>query len=209
MLDAARTVFAERGYANATLDEIAERAEFGKGTLYNYFERGKEGLLFAVFDDTLDELEDLIRTVFQEEFRDGRSLREAFHTFLVRYFELIHDQQDLFLVLAREAYSMALSDNPEWSQFFHRQHERLVDALVPALENASETSEIQPNLPLSPIAHLLLANPRGMGIQGIMESRHGPCDNQQLFDDPEKAADFLTTVLFDGLEGNASPPASA
>jgi len=209
MLDAARTVFAERGYANATLDEIAERAEFGKGTLYNYFERGKEGLLFTVFDDTLDELEELIRTVFQEEFRNGRSLREAFHTFLIRYFELIHDQQDLFLVLAREAYSMALSDNPEWSQFFHRQHERLVDALVPALEKARETDEIQPNLPPSPIAHLLLANPRGMGIQRIMENRHGSCDEPQLFDDPEKAADFLTTILFDGLEGNGAPPTSA
>ena len=209
MLDAARTVFAERGYANATLEEIAERAEFGKGTLYNYFERGKEGLLFAVFDDTLDELEALIHTVFQEESQDEEPLREAFHTFLVRYFELIHDQQDLFLVLVKEAYSMAFSDDAEWSEFFHEQHERLVSTLRPALEAASETNEIQRGLPLSPIAHLLLANPRGIGIQGIMENRHGSCEDQQLFDDPEKAADFLTTVLFDGLEGNGAPPASA
>ncbi|TKX68113.1 TetR/AcrR family transcriptional regulator, partial [Halorubrum sp. GN11_10-6_MGM] len=51
MLDAARAVFAEEGYADATLDEIAERAEFGKGTLYNYFEGGKEELFLAVFDE--------------------------------------------------------------------------------------------------------------------------------------------------------------
>ena len=51
VLDAARTVFAEKGYADATLEEIAQRAEFGKGTLYNYFEGGKEEILFAVFDD--------------------------------------------------------------------------------------------------------------------------------------------------------------
>ncbi|MEL6613746.1 MAG: helix-turn-helix domain-containing protein, partial [Bacteroidota bacterium] len=36
MLDAATALFAEKGYASATLDEVAERAEFGKGTLYNY-----------------------------------------------------------------------------------------------------------------------------------------------------------------------------
>ncbi|NNE70602.1 MAG: helix-turn-helix transcriptional regulator, partial [Rhodothermales bacterium] len=35
ILDAARTVFAERGFVGATLEEIASRAEFGKGTLYN------------------------------------------------------------------------------------------------------------------------------------------------------------------------------
>jgi AcrR family transcriptional regulator len=44
MLEAARAVFAEKGYANATLEEIAQRAEFGKGTLYNYFPGGKDEL---------------------------------------------------------------------------------------------------------------------------------------------------------------------
>ena len=33
MLDAALGVFADHGYDGATLDEVAERAEFGKGTL--------------------------------------------------------------------------------------------------------------------------------------------------------------------------------
>ncbi|PSQ74919.1 MAG: hypothetical protein BRD36_01045 [Bacteroidetes bacterium QH_7_64_110] len=33
MLQAAQSVFAEKGYEQATLEEIAKRAEFGKGTL--------------------------------------------------------------------------------------------------------------------------------------------------------------------------------
>ena len=33
IMRAARRVFAMRGYENATLDEIAEKAEFAKGTL--------------------------------------------------------------------------------------------------------------------------------------------------------------------------------
>ncbi|GIV59650.1 MAG: hypothetical protein KatS3mg043_0739 [Rhodothermaceae bacterium] len=41
MLEAARAVFAEKGYLQATVDEIAQRAEFGKGTLYNYFTGGR------------------------------------------------------------------------------------------------------------------------------------------------------------------------
>lgn len=204
MLEAARAVFAERGYAQATLDEIAERAEFGKGTIYNYFERGKEGLLFAVFDDILDEIEDLIRTVFQDEFHSEQSLRGAFHRFVVRYFELIQDREDLFLLLVKEAHKMAFSEDSAQSEFFHEQHERLVDALTSALEQAAEKGEVQGGLPLSSIAHLLLANVRGMGIHSVLKNRHDSCPEQPLLEDPEKAADFLTTLLFDGLAADGS-----
>ena len=202
MLDAARAVFAERGYAAATLDEIAERAEFGKGTLYNYFEGGKEDLLFAVFDDTIGELEDLIHTVFREKDED-RSLRDAFHTFVARHFELIREQQDLFLILVREAHLMAFSDNADHVQFFQEQHERLLGALTPVLEAAMEEGEIHA-LPPQSVANLLLANVRGMGTHCTLEQRHCPCEEQTFLQDPEQAADFLTTLLFDGLQTNGS-----
>lgn len=208
MLDAARAVFAEKGYADATLDEIAERAEFGKGTLYNYFEGGKEELLFAVFDDIIGEVEDLIHTVFQEE-RDARgSLRNAFHTYVERHFEMIRDQQDLFLILVKEAHFMAFSDDADRVQFFQRQHERLVNALKPALKDAMDRGEIQP-LPPSSVANLLLANVRGMGTHCTLEERHCPAEEQEFLRNPSKAADFLTTLLFDGLGTNGAPSSSA
>lgn len=204
MLNAARAVFAEKGYTDATLDEIAERAEFGKGTLYNYFEGGKEALLFAVFEEVIGEMEDLIHTVFQEGLEDDRPLRDAFHTFVEQHFQLIRDQQDLFLILVREAHLMAFSDNTERVQFFQRQQERLLDALIPPLEEAMEHEEIQ-TLPASSVANLLLANVRGMGTHCTLERRHCPSDDHDFLHKPELAADFLTTLLFDGLETNGSP----
>lgn len=207
MLDAARAVFAEKGYADATLGEIAKRAEFGKGTLYNYFEGGKEELLFAVFDDTIEELEDLIQTVFPDE-HNGESLRGAFHTFVERHFEMIREQQDLFLILVKEAHVMAFSDDGARVQFFREQHKRLVDALTPALEGAMENGEIQ-SLPPASVANLLLANIRGMGTHCTLEKRHAPGEQQQFLDDPTRAADFLTALLFDGLEKTGAAPASA
>jgi AcrR family transcriptional regulator len=201
MLDAAQAVFAEKGYADATLDEIAERAEFGKGTLYNYFEGGKEEILFAVFEDTVGELEDLTHTVFQEALDDGRSLRDAFHTFVERHFEMIRDRQDLFLILVREAHRMGFSDNTEWVQFFREQHNRLVDALTPALKAAMEKGEIQP-LPPESVANMLLANVRGLGSHCTLEEQHCPCEEQQFLNHPDQGADFLTSLLFDGLATN-------
>ena len=37
ILDAGRTLFGEKGFASVTVDEIAERAELSKGTVYYYF----------------------------------------------------------------------------------------------------------------------------------------------------------------------------
>ncbi|MBU1707267.1 TetR/AcrR family transcriptional regulator, partial [bacterium] len=36
ILMAAKTLFVQKGYHNTTLEEVAQLAEFGKGTIYNY-----------------------------------------------------------------------------------------------------------------------------------------------------------------------------
>ena len=49
ILEAAARVFAQKGYAGASVADIALRAEIGKGTVYEYFD-SKEDLFFAVFE---------------------------------------------------------------------------------------------------------------------------------------------------------------
>lgn len=60
ILQAAREVFFEQGFHRATVDDVAERAEVSKGTVYLYFE-SKETilahLLLAGLDDLIGELE--------------------------------------------------------------------------------------------------------------------------------------------------------
>jgi AcrR family transcriptional regulator len=60
ILRAACEVFAESGYHEATLEEIARHAEFGKGTIYNYFS-SKEELFDGIMMKLLDEIEELAR----------------------------------------------------------------------------------------------------------------------------------------------------
>lgn len=55
ILQAARTVFFERGFYRATVDEIARRAEISKGTVYLYFE-SKEAILAHLLLEGLREL---------------------------------------------------------------------------------------------------------------------------------------------------------
>lgn len=47
---AARRLFARKGYANASLDEIAKLAGFTKGAVYHFF-RSKEALLLSLLRD--------------------------------------------------------------------------------------------------------------------------------------------------------------
>ncbi|MFG3258608.1 TetR family transcriptional regulator [Streptomyces sp. NPDC048172] len=53
VLDAARREFAERGYAEAKIDRIADRAELTRGAVYSNF-TGKRALYLAVLGDLAD-----------------------------------------------------------------------------------------------------------------------------------------------------------
>lgn len=55
IMDAALVVFAYKGFHEAKLDDVAERAEFGKATLYSYFAT-KEALFEAVLEDVFGRL---------------------------------------------------------------------------------------------------------------------------------------------------------
>jgi len=61
ILEAAERVFARNGYHGATVEQIAQEAEFAVGTLYNYFPKGKDQLYEEVVVGLVDE--------FMAEFR--------------------------------------------------------------------------------------------------------------------------------------------
>src|SRR5690242_11447004 len=54
VLEAARRVFLERGYAGATLEAIADDAGFSKGVVYSQF-AGKSDLLLALLEARIHE----------------------------------------------------------------------------------------------------------------------------------------------------------
>ena len=202
MLDAASAVFAEKGFEQAPLDEIAERAEFGKGTIYNYFEEGKEGLLFALFDEAYDDLQALIRSNFEEA--GDRSFRASFHNFVVESFTYYEEREDLFLNLIKESQRLCFSDDPEKTEYFRRQQQRTIEALASAVEAAAEEGDISP-LPTRSVTYMLLEVVYDLIVHRSLNEHRDTTDATCLADvsllhDAEAAADFLTTLLFDGLE---------
>jgi AcrR family transcriptional regulator len=65
MIRAAREVFAEHG-VDAPLDMVAKAAGVGRATQHRHFP-GREGLLLAIFQDNLDQLEKVAREAAPEK----------------------------------------------------------------------------------------------------------------------------------------------
>ena len=55
ILEAAIKLIAEKGYRNTSIEEIAEKAEVGPATVYNYF-TSKSGLLMSIFNEEAEML---------------------------------------------------------------------------------------------------------------------------------------------------------
>ena len=197
ILEAAQAVFAEKGYSHATLDEIAQRAEFGKGTLYNYFEGGKEDILFAIFDGIYDDLCQLIHDAFSPETIATRPFREAFHDFVALWITFFVERQELFMILVKEAYRMVFDDDPGKASFFQMQSERMVQALTPALEAAMQSGVLKP-LPPHAVAHMILGNLKGLQMHLCLQHSE-ETHTDTVVGSSEAAARFLTTMLCDGL----------
>jgi AcrR family transcriptional regulator len=197
ILEAAQAVFAEKGYDAATLDEIADRAEFGKGTLYNYFGGGKEAMLFAIFDDLYDTVCGFIRTHLDPQQQAGKPIQQVFEEFFEGAFRFFQERILLFMILMKEAHRLCFSGNPEKVAYFLRQRERVARELVPTLEAAMQRGTLRA-LPTLATAHLILENMDAVNRQRCFCDPHDPAQPAPALS-PSEAARFLATVLFHGL----------
>lgn len=94
IISAAERVFHQKGYYNASMDEIAKEAQFAKGTVYQYF-MNKEDLYFAV---TLKGLIQLYSYI-QEAIKKGKTGVEKTRLVGEAYYRFSLDFSDTFLLM--------------------------------------------------------------------------------------------------------------
>jgi AcrR family transcriptional regulator len=79
ILEAAKKIFFTRGYARATMDEIALAAEISKPTIYQYF-KSKDDLFFSLMLPVVDEIGNQFREIVtrldQGRYTSGAALIE-------------------------------------------------------------------------------------------------------------------------------------
>jgi AcrR family transcriptional regulator len=115
LLEAAMEIFAQRGYRDASVDEIAERAGYSKGAIYFHF-AGKDDLFFALLEERVDRpMREAIKLLESASPEEDMALEAN------RYFgELVRGQREL-LLLDHEYRSQALRDSKLRARYVKRE----------------------------------------------------------------------------------------
>jgi len=101
MIEAAVALFIEKGFHKTTTREIAAKAGFSIGTLYEYIQ-SKEDVLYLVCDAIHQEVEERLLEAIQEQENSLESLKAA----MKHYFIVMNDMQDQVLLIYQETKSL-------------------------------------------------------------------------------------------------------
>jgi AcrR family transcriptional regulator len=107
ILRASYKVFDEVGFSAATMDQIAERAELAKGTIYLYF-KSKEEVYFSLLTDGLDILIRLLQDLESQDPPPERLLEPTAAT-LLRFYQDHTGYFRMFMLMQQEDMRAKLS----------------------------------------------------------------------------------------------------
>ncbi len=199
ILAAAEKVFFAKGFAAATMDEVATEAEVSKGTLYLYF-KSKDDLFFAIaspmIECTLERLAEIAE-------RDGAGL-ELVEQMLTAQSEIVvaHPQQ-FRIVVMRMAMGFADVD-PDTESFaaHHARAFRVTSTYVEVIERGQRDGSIREDQVPVEAAMRLWA-----GMQSIMLMRINLAEasvRMPMPIDPERLVSGHIAMVCEGLRPRAN-----
>jgi AcrR family transcriptional regulator len=194
IIAAARTVFARKGFNDATLDDVAELAEFGKGTLYNYFEN-KDALFASVLQDSFDH----VMRIAGEALKPGESFEKRIENFVRGELEFLFHMPEGMYLMMREAHHMKGTGSNPMMQLLPQLLTVLGDTIAAEQRKRKVISNATP-LELATILINMLFGQFSARFYGRM------CQPRQDGDSPFSAGpvDIFTRLAPDDLEREIS-----
>jgi AcrR family transcriptional regulator len=157
IIDAAEYVFFSKGLANASMDEVAAKAELSKGTIYLYF-KSKEELLFAINLRSLKILQEKFEVVTDP----AKSTIENILAIGNSYIQFSREYKDSFKLL------LYFEDDTQF-KLDHKLYEELCDQggdpicfLVKVLEQGIHDGSIRNDIKPAVLAHCLWSQITGI-----------------------------------------------
>ncbi|HEV2350997.1 MAG TPA: TetR/AcrR family transcriptional regulator [Terriglobia bacterium] len=127
ILEAARRVFAERGFHEATVDGIAEAAGVAKGTLYLYY-HSKRAIYWAALKHGIGALHEEL----EREMGGARTVAGKIHSFIATKMRFIEQHRDFFKIYYSEfgnAFAHPTQVHEEFRELYQRQA-RLLECVL-------------------------------------------------------------------------------
>lgn len=107
ILEAAQKVFAQKGFHQATIDEIAKEAELAKGTIYLYFKNKRE-----LFYSLVEEKTEYLMNLLQKEVKREENAVEKLSAIIRHQLEFYEANRDFFKIITSESsrFELGLKD---------------------------------------------------------------------------------------------------
>ncbi|MEP7291447.1 MAG: TetR/AcrR family transcriptional regulator [Chloroflexota bacterium] len=188
ILDAAVTVFAQKGFHPTTIRDIAREAGIADGTVYNYFDN-KTALLLGIFD-RLNETDQRAESFSDPAETDFRSFMKAYFRHRLSVIELGNF----------EAFRVVLSEIMVNAELRALYHDRILAPTFAMAETHFQTLAAH-HLIKSREIGLTMRAVSGMMLGIIIERMMG---DQTLATQWDDLPDFLTDLILDGIGSDKS-----
>jgi AcrR family transcriptional regulator len=170
LVDAAGEVFARRGFAGASLDEIAETAGFTRGAIYKNFD-GKEDLFFAV----RDHFNERTLRAFAELLEQGAPTEFDLPALAALWQQVMVDQDPNIVVLGLE-FRLYEIRNPSIQARSAAQRRRSREMVARFVEDNAEATGLILKVPSDTLAGIMLA-----ASDGFAQAAHQNPEDAKLY----------------------------
>lgn len=144
LLDSARTLFGERGYAGVRITDITTAAGLSQGAFYRYFADRRE-LMIELLRELTSEAFDFVRVPW-----DSTSPIDSVLESTVRYFEFFERNRSLFGVLVELA-----PTDPEVAEIGAQSRTQFYGRIAHSLNRGIEEGVLRPDLDVAVAAEML------------------------------------------------------
>lgn len=183
ILQAARTVFAQRGFANTMIDDVAEAAGVAKGTVYLYFASKEQIFMEALLERARD-----LEAVATSAFAAAQGWREKVRVYMEVRLRYLTQHQDFFRIYGLEFRNMCMLRKPldaEVHELIRKGEIQLSQALAIAL-GKGEIRQVDPEMAALTISDL---------TRGVIDRRLLSGQVRTDFDDMEFALELVYRAL--------------
>jgi len=182
ILEAAEKVFARKGFRGATIEEIAQQAEFSVGTLYNFFE-SKEELYAAVLVERVQQFQRLVENIFSRPEVDPVRLMEEF---IERKAGFFAEHAPFFRLLHREHVAGSADISASWRRRLLEVYQQFIARLEGAIRRGIETGRLRDMPPRD----------TALALQGLTDSLLMECLNTDV--DYRSKVGLMKSLFFEG-----------
>jgi AcrR family transcriptional regulator len=198
ILEAARDLFASKGYAGTSSREIAERAGVYEPSIYRRF--GSKAKLFeAAVVAPLNEAVSVYHEAWERLAEEAETTEELIRPFIEPFYRLLSDHRELVLALisAREFHGDLLDGAGQWT----------IDAVLQRVQPQAEVETLRRSLAVDPYTIVRVAAGLVMGVALLdpllfPDSAARPTDDEII----EEMVRVFTYGVEPRTDRGASPP---